>query len=126
MNERNERIKTNQWSYLLKYIRAQKISYDDYLKTAHWKDVRKKYWNGKLHNKTCYVCGSKNNLQVHHKSYRRIGHEYLRDLCLLCNACHKETHRLERERPCGILFGATKRARKNFLISVADNNIRRE
>jgi hypothetical protein len=125
MSAKSERIKRHQWSFLTNYLRANGISYSEYLKTPHWKDVRKRYWNCKLHRRTCYACGSNDNLQVHHKSYRRIGNEHLNDLCLLCDNCHRETHRIERERPGGILFGAAKRLRKNLLAGASDGNTRR-
>jgi hypothetical protein len=34
-------------------------------------------------------------LQLHHKTYKRVGAEYLRDLCMVCGECHKRIHDLE-------------------------------
>lgn len=109
-----EAIKKRQWNYLYKYLQDNKMSYKAYLLTDHWKDVRKRYWKSKLHNHTCYACGSKQNLQVHHKTYKRIGQEYLRDLCLLCGDCHRQAHQIEKTRDKGILYGAAKRLRKDI------------
>jgi len=112
-NTKNERIKRHQWSYLTKYLRNNEITYLEYLQTDHWKDIRKRFWLSKLHHGECQVCGAKTNLQVHHKTYKRIGKEHLNDLCLLCSKCHTKTHELDKRRTKGILRGATKRLRKN-------------
>ena len=113
-NARNERIKRHQWSYLTKYLRNNEITYSEYLQTEHWKDVKKRFWSSKLHHGECQVCGAKTNLQVHHKTYKRIGKEHLNDLCLLCGNCHTKTHELDKRRTKGILWGAAKRLRKNL------------
>lgn len=110
-----DRIKQKQWQYLIDYLKVNRITYAQYLQSEHWKDVRKRFWNSKLHNNSCYACGNKNNLQVHHKTYKRIGHEKLNDFLLLCDDCHKETHQIEKERPAGILYGAARRLKKNLL-----------
>jgi 5-methylcytosine-specific restriction endonuclease McrA len=110
--EKAERIKQRQWNYLTDYLRANKITYKDYLQSEHWKDVRKRFWKSKLHNGTCYTCGSHRDLQVHHKTYKHIGNEKLNDFVLLCGDCHKETHKIEKKRPAGILYGAAKRLKK--------------
>jgi hypothetical protein len=115
MISKNERIKQRQWNYLRDYLRENKITYREYLLSPHWQDVRRRFWGSKLHNRCCYACGVKRDLQVHHKTYKRIGKERLNDLVMLCGVCHKETHRIEKERPNGILWGAAKRLRKNLL-----------
>ena len=68
-------------------------SYNAYLKSEHWQDVRKRYWASKL-LKECYVCGRKDHLQLHHRTYKRVGCEFLRDLLPLCGDCHKGVHDL--------------------------------
>ena len=66
-------------------------SYQDYLRSEHWQNVKRRYWRSKF-KKCCYVCGKKGFLQLHHKTYKRIGKENLWDLILLCSNCHKELH----------------------------------
>lgn len=66
-------------------------NYKDYLKTDHWKNIKKRYRKSKL-IQNCYICGSQNNLNLHHKSYKRIGKERLNDLIPLCRECHYFTH----------------------------------
>ena len=115
MKTKAERIKQRQWNYLLDFLRANKMTYVQYLQTPHWRDVRKRFWNSKLHKGKCYACGATQNLQVHHKTYKRIGNERMNDLLLLCGDCHKETHDIEKGRLVGILYGAAKRLKKNLL-----------
>jgi len=115
---KSERIKQRQWDYLLDYLREYKMTYQEYLQTPHWKDVRSRFWKSKLHNSRCYACGAIENLQVHHKTYKRIGKERLNDFVLLCGNCHKETHQIEKERPAGILYGAARRLKKKLLASL--------
>jgi hypothetical protein len=37
-------------------------------------------------------CGSRENLDVHHLTYKRRGNERPADLVALCRRCHKERH----------------------------------
>ena len=82
------------WKYLRRYLEENRISYQEYLASDHWMDIRSRFWKSKLHKGACDVCGSRSNLQIHHKTYTRIGHERLGDLCLLCGNCHTGTHKL--------------------------------
>lgn len=66
--------------------------YRAYLRTPHWQDVRRRYWASKM-PKRCAVCGRTDTpLDLHHRTYKRIGNERLSDLILLCRQCHEETH----------------------------------
>lgn len=84
--------KSNTWQPLRKYLRANGITYQEYLDSPHWKDIRKRFWASKLHDNKCGICGNKEALQVHHKTYQRIGNEKLHDFELLCGKCHKGLH----------------------------------
>lgn len=105
------------WKYLQRYLNENSTSYTDYLKSEHWQDLRRRYWASKLHDRTCYAChaGSK-PLEVHHKTYKRIGHERLNDLCLLCRDCHQSAHdwdKQEKQRTGrSHLFGAARHIKK--------------
>jgi hypothetical protein len=72
------------------------ISYRDYLKTRHWANVRRRFISSKLFDGGCALCKRREKLQLHHKSYKRIGHEYLWDLVMLCDHCHSTTHTANR------------------------------
>lgn len=100
--------------YLTRYLNENGITYQQYLASEHWQDVRRRYWASKLHDRTCYACGKTGALEVHHKTYKRIGHERLHDLCLLCRECHQSTHFVEKNRKKGGLWGAAKRVKKNL------------
>ena len=40
----------------------------------------------------CVVCYAQGDLQVHHRTYERIGYERLSDLTTLCADCHGMFH----------------------------------
>lgn len=65
------------------------MTYEAYIKTALWKKNRKR-----CRGSSCYVCGSKNDLTVHHRTYKSLGNEKSKHLVMLCWSCHKETHDL--------------------------------
>ena len=66
-------------------------SYRRYLLTNHWKGRRKLAI--RVLGKTCSICGrSVENPQVHHKDYRRLWREQVKDLCIVHRTCHKMHH----------------------------------
>lgn len=44
----------------------------------------------------CEDCGARRPLDVHHRTYKRIGNERPEDLVAVCRRCHKERHRGKR------------------------------
>ena len=67
-------------------------SYNEYLKTEHWRLLKKKYWLSGL-SKFCQRCGKNDNpYDFHHRTYKRIGKEYLMDIIPLCRECHYRSH----------------------------------
>lgn len=60
--------------------------YLDYLKSPVWRDRRSAAMDRAKHK--CAVCGEEEGLQVHHKTYERLGNEAPNDLVALCYACH--------------------------------------
>lgn len=73
--------------------------YADYLASPHWTDVRSRWRAGNLFKGwVChsYGCDSKDGLSLHHWTYERLGREELSDLILVCTACHKRIHGMER------------------------------
>jgi len=62
-----------------------------YLKSPHWYAVRAqkiKEAGGK-----CESCKKSGQLDVHHLSYKNLGHERMNDLQALCRKCHKKRHK---------------------------------
>ena len=67
------------------------MPYKEYLETDHWKETRSKAL--KKANYKCELCnGSKDKLNVHHKTYERKGNELPEDLIVLCENCHGKFH----------------------------------
>lgn len=62
----------------------------DYLKTDTWKTKRLKVLQRDRHH--CRKCGTENDLEVHHLTYKRFGNEKLTDLITLCRNCHNKQH----------------------------------
>ena len=65
-------------------------SYQDYLISEDWKRLR----NLKLKqaDNKCQLCNSADNLQIHHRTYKRVYEEDLNDLTVLCSYCHYRFH----------------------------------
>jgi len=66
------------------------VNYQEYLKSEAWQDKREamlSHWNNQ-----CALCSSPNNLHVHHRTYKRLGHENETDLIVLCDRCHERHH----------------------------------
>lgn len=81
-------------------------TYKEYLKTNHWKNTKDRMYKSK-YKYECYCCGTKKLLQLHHKSYNRVGNEKLNDLIWLCGGCHNLVHK---DKPKG--FNLWTKARK--------------
>ena len=74
--------------------------YKRYLRCKHWQNLRQQVLNRA--GGRCENCGYQpwrpGQLQVHHRSYERIGHEDLNDLIVLCPRCHMRLHGIHRQR----------------------------
>lgn len=79
------------------------MSYTEYLKSNHWKRVRKEFAKT---NKTrcCYLCMDFRDIVIHHASYKyhktkgKIDKRLLNDLYYLCDIHHNEIHQLQKSR----------------------------
>lgn len=79
----------------IRTARGANVPYADYLQTAHWRSVRdqalrRAKWR-------CEQCQTKRELQVHHRTYERLGQEAPGDLVVLCAGCHENEHPQEFE-----------------------------
>lgn len=67
--------------------------YAAYGRTKHWQELRQKVIE--LYGGECQRChdiiGDRAN--VHHKTYKRLGKEDIKDLTLYCCKCHKIVHK---------------------------------
>lgn len=88
-----------------------KAEYASYLRSDHWHNVKKRYRKSRLPWK-CGCCQGIKKLDLHHKTYKRLGSERLTDLLPLCRDCHSAVHELVRG---GVqLWPATRRYRKKL------------
>lgn len=63
------------------------MTYEEYINSSQWKDKRlRRLRKDKFR---CRTCWNEDNLQVHHLTYERLGHEEIDDLITLCRECHE-------------------------------------
>ena len=67
------------------------INYKQYIRSIDWGLKRKQALI--YHGRKCMKCQSKTKLQVHHKTYARLGWECMDDLEILCEPCHSDHHK---------------------------------
>ncbi len=94
-------------------------SYEEYLRAPHWQKVKwlvrmsqrirklRKRYGGLV----CEFCKWRGLLQYHHRTYERLGREYVSDIAVICERCHKGVHKLDQKRPDLSLEEATARYR---------------
>ena len=83
----------NSWHDRLKLASASELwwkIYDEYLISPEWKTFR----SGILleRGQKCQRCPATDQLQVHHKTYGRVGKERPGDVEVLCLPCHEQHH----------------------------------
>jgi len=88
-NKERENLIYNEFVYLSEKEKRE-IEYQEYLNSDHWKNIRLKALD-RAGNR-CQLCSSRDNLNVHHNTYRNKGHEDLKDLVVLCRECHAKFH----------------------------------
>ena len=67
------------------------LNYTAYLASAHWQFVKRKALTHA--GNRCQVCNGEDRLDVHHRTYVRIGCEWPADVTVLCHDCHELFHR---------------------------------
>jgi hypothetical protein len=89
-------------------------SYQAYLASQHWADLKSRFYASKLCSRSergrpcCVACRRDDvRLSVHHRTYRRLGREWLMDLMVVCDSCHDTCHAATREFGWN-LWGASK------------------
>src|SRR5947209_4642716 len=70
------------------------MSYAEYLHTQEW--LRRRAVLLKIVEHRCQLCYSSEGLQVHHRTYERLGQEKHADLIVLCGDCHALFHQHRR------------------------------
>lgn len=72
-------------------LALRQLPYAEYLKTAHWQ--RQRRFALQRAGEACELCGHPDALEVHHRSYERLGFEQPEDLIVLCQDCHRDHHK---------------------------------
>jgi 5-methylcytosine-specific restriction endonuclease McrA len=72
---------------------AAPVNYREYLASADWQVKRADAIERAGYR--CEVCGLPWGLEVHHKTYERLGNELPEDLACLCWGCHRGLHRAD-------------------------------
>ena len=97
--------------------------YRKYITSDAWKQKRKTYFESNMYKTyaegreagkfVCWCCAKDDNsLQLHHRTYKRFGNENISvDLVPVCQECHSNIHKLEKEQGFNI-WAATKHYRK--------------
>ncbi len=68
------------------------MPYEEYLRTSEWRARRQEAL--KRAGYCCHLCNSNESpLEVHHRTYERLGAEAPEDLYVLCDSCHQWYHR---------------------------------
>jgi 5-methylcytosine-specific restriction endonuclease McrA len=64
--------------------------YREHLAGEDWQAIRADALTRAGHR--CEECGAPWGLQVHHKTYERLGSEAPEDMICLCRDCHRKLH----------------------------------
>jgi len=76
--------------------RRHSLLYAVYLRTPLWR-LRRRIWAVRAGG-CCQRCRSRRRLTIHHRTYRRLGHERRSDVTVLCWHCHRRQHDRHRRR----------------------------
>lgn len=67
------------------------VDYEEYIKSPGWKELADHL--KKEAGNRCQVCNNGGRLNVHHRSYNRLGKDgEIDDLIVLCESCHRKFH----------------------------------
>lgn len=77
-----------------KYTANRKL-HGDYLRSPEWRAKRDAVL--RRDGYMCQACLQNQAVQVHHKTYRHWGNEPLFDLVAVCEICHDEITKMDRE-----------------------------
>ena len=81
------------WATPQREKQLREMPYQDYLRTPEWNYRRREMV--KNAERRCERCGRYSpSLNVHHRTYERLGNELAEDLEVLCAGCHSREHGL--------------------------------
>lgn len=87
--------------------------YYAYIRSDAWREVKQRYLESRM-EKNCFRCLAPYSPlhELHHRTYARLGCEYLTDLALVCRECHQAIHDKEKRAKISV-WKATKKASKS-------------
>lgn len=74
--------------------KTTKIDYENYIKSEAWYAKRAKVLERDKY--ICQGCGG-TATQVHHKTYKNLGEEFLFELMSVCKPCHERIHGIKKK-----------------------------
>jgi hypothetical protein len=74
----------------IELTKMTKAEYQKYLMSTEWQ--HRKSWVLNYWGNRCLICNSPDNLEVHHRTYERVGEELFTDLIPLCSRHHSQLH----------------------------------
>jgi hypothetical protein len=74
----------------MRHRRHHSLLYTIYLRSPLWR-LRRRIWIVRAGGR-CQRCHSRHRLTIHHRTYRRLGHERRADVTVLCWDCHRRHH----------------------------------
>jgi 5-methylcytosine-specific restriction endonuclease McrA len=92
-NDREKRKQVDSW-FVERFGHLGFPTYGAYLRSRHWREIRSRYQTEREWK--CRKCNNRTGLQLHHKTYARMGAELLDDLEPLCSGCHRRLHNKRR------------------------------
>jgi hypothetical protein len=85
-----------QGKYMMRQLRKHGWkTFRQYITSKSWWRTKERYRQTEL-PQDCVVCGDP-NVDLHHRTYKRLGEEKMTDLFPLCREHHDQAHRLDRE-----------------------------
>lgn len=75
-------------------------SYAQYLASPLWERRKMAFYREWSRRPQCFICRKRSDLQLHHKTYHRLGAELHDDLVILCGGCHLEVHKQVKAKAC--------------------------
>lgn len=90
------------------------LGYKDYIRSDAWRSVKKRYLQSK-NPKEYYGCLAPYEwfFHFHHRTYKNLGNENLRDIIPVCPRCHELIHETEENRKWNV-WRATRYVRRKF------------
>ena len=87
------------------------LTYNEYLKSEHWQNVKKKARRRKTYQK-CQFCNC-TKVDLHHTNYKWIlTKDELRSIIALCREHHQEVHDLSKEKKISVRIATNELRRK--------------